>query len=1082
MEQPNFFLRTKLLLPRGVADLLNRPRLIDRLKANLSAPVTMVAADAGCGKTTLVAEFVRGEKRPTVWYQLDHTDADPIVFLTYLAQGIKSIDPEFGNVLLPYLGQANEELLRTPERAANLLINEMIDRLERPFILVLDDYHHIGTDTIVHKIVDRILQYSSELLHVIITTRDLPPLAIMRLRTQSSAAIITRDDLLFTDEEVKNLFKSTLKVDLDESQVAEYRERTHGWVTALQLVKQVADREEGSARGDLNLSEMLHRSERDIFDYFAEEVFAREDATTQAFLTHLSLLESLPLETCSLLFPEMRCAAVLPGLTAKNIFLTVAGETGFGEEYRFHPLFRDFLRRRLRSDIGIGEIASERNRLAEVFLTHGRWEQALPFLLDAENFERAAEIVAGHGNAWIGVGAIASLESFIARIPDDALDKYPRTLLHAAEIERLHGNIARSSGLLNRAVKLLKAGSDPTGQAEALHALASIERRRGRPKEALKLIERAEKLVLPDSETFLKCQNTRGLCLVLEGDWAAAESQFRTALELAEGQSNRNYVRMIAHNLALPAGFRGDFAEALRWFKKIFSDDRPDEQLPQEAIGHLNVARLHLFRGEFEQTELHLARAIELCQLFNLNSLLPEVLETYANFYRDKSDFLHAAEFYERALAAYDDARIDLDTREINEERAKYFLLTGDTVRARSLLEWAIPAREMLKNELAFNTARLTLCRVDLIEGNTAGLADRVAELRDLFHGNSNFYDEAQAEMLLAETYFASNRQKDMVKPVTRVLDLAARLDYDHWLKTEIARNRPIFEYEDIFERLPPDLSEAVKAADVRVATGASVNVLTAGFVDLTVKVLGHVEIFRDPTRPFAPDAWTTRRSRDILCYIASSKNRRVSKDVLIDAFWGDEELEAIEKNFHPTISHIRKGLNSRQALKQNFIVFRDGAYALNPEFSYRIDTESFLAAVTAAEGAKRDHNDELLRVSLTRAYNLYRGEFMDGVYDSWTDDSRLFYREQFSRILNALAKLSVTEKRPADALKYANEALALDAYREDLHRLIMKVLAAQSKPAALKKHFDSMSTLLKQELGISPSAETRKLYSELSK
>src|SRR6185503_15729099 len=74
MQDRNFFLRTKLLPPRAVTELLQRPRLTKKLQANLGSPITMVAADAGCGKTTLIADFVRSQTHPTVWYQLDHTD------------------------------------------------------------------------------------------------------------------------------------------------------------------------------------------------------------------------------------------------------------------------------------------------------------------------------------------------------------------------------------------------------------------------------------------------------------------------------------------------------------------------------------------------------------------------------------------------------------------------------------------------------------------------------------------------------------------------------------------------------------------------------------------------------------------------------------------------------------------------------------------------------------------------------------------------------------------------------------------------------------------------------------------------
>src|SRR5207247_5510535 len=91
-----FFLRTKLLPPRPALELLSRPRLTERLLANLANPVTLVMANAGSGKTTSVADFLRTHHRPFVWYQLDHTDADPFVFLGYVTFGIQQIIPGFG--------------------------------------------------------------------------------------------------------------------------------------------------------------------------------------------------------------------------------------------------------------------------------------------------------------------------------------------------------------------------------------------------------------------------------------------------------------------------------------------------------------------------------------------------------------------------------------------------------------------------------------------------------------------------------------------------------------------------------------------------------------------------------------------------------------------------------------------------------------------------------------------------------------------------------------------------------------------------------------------------------------------------
>ncbi len=1066
--------------------MLGRPRLIERLKANLGNPVTMIAADAGCGKTTLIADFVRNEVRPAIWYQLDHTDADPAVFLGYVAHGIRDLIPGFGDAIFPYLAEAGEDVVHFPERAADLLINEILRSVEEPFILVLDDYHHIGRETVVHKLIDRLIQYSSDLLHLIITTRDLPPLAITRRRTQSSALVISRDDLLFTDDEVRSLFRQTLDLVLNDSEVADYRERTHGWITALQLVRQMAEQKIHSSSGTtrLDLTDILKQSERDIFDYFAEEVFSREPHDTRQLLLRLSLLESLELESCGRLFPDMRCSAALPELEQKNVFLTAAGDRGLTEEYRFHPLFRNFLRRRLRSEIGQAAVAEERNRIAEYFLENRKWETALPYLLDAQNFERAASVIADTGDAWIAAGAFTSLDRFAERVPAEVLEKYPRALLHRAEIARLHGEIDKSTNFLNRAVNLMKGSGESSGEAEALHSLASLARVRGRYPDAYKLLEEAEHLVTPDSETYIKLANTRGLCLIVGGNWTEAEYQFRIALDAAEKQSNERYIRLVTHNLALAPGFRGDFGEALRWFRRIFRNDQPDKQLPQEAIGHLNVARLHLYRGEFEETEKHLERSLELCQLYNMKPLRAEIFEAYGNFYREKVDFAHAAEYYERAATAYEEAGIDVSTKEFEEERAVFYILRGELARARSSLDKLVAIRRDGGREIGINTVTLRLFQVDLAEGKTDGLPEKIEELVRIFHRENHYYYEALATVLLAETLFSLGRTNEVIEPVQRALDLSARFDYDYWLRCEIRRSPRIFSIEEIVERLPPDLRSEIAAGRVVSApTGLATAPPTSSPVtDLTINVLGHVETFRDPAKPFAADAWTTRRSRDIFCYIATSPHRRVSKDILIDSFWPDEDIETVEKNFHPTISHIRKALNSQQAFKQNFIIFRDGAYQLNSEMSYSVDTEEFERLIADAENAKREKDTHRLRESLEAAFALYRGDFMAGVYDDWAEERRQFYAEQFGRVLTALAKLALNDKRWAGALKYANQVLKLDPFREDIHRLILKVYSSQSKPGSIKKHFEDLQILLKHDLGVEPAVETFKLFHELMK
>lgn len=1082
---PAFFLRTKLLPPRPAPALLPRPRLTERLLANLAHPVTLVTAAAGSGKTTLVADFVRSQAHKFVWYQLEHSDADPLVFLGYVTHGIKQAVPGFGEVMLSYMHESAAELAQRPERAVDVLLNEVLEHVEQQFILVLDDYHHLGAETAVHGVVDRLLAYLPDVMHVIIISRDVPPLSLARLRSQASLAIIDRNELLFTDEETQELFRKVFDLELTPAQLSEYRERTHGWITALQLIRQVAQRQAMvHDAGAPDLVEILRQSERDIFDYFAEEVFADEPPEVQQLLLRISLLDRLDLETCGRLYPGESCSAVLPALVRRNVFITVASDER-GEEYRLHPLFQGFLRRRLRSEIGQSGVVAEHSRIADHFLERGSWEQAVNYLLAAEDFERAASVISDKGGAWIASGALASLVSTASALPEEVIARYPRALAHRAEVARLRGHYDAAQILFSRAVTLLREQNDREGEAEALHSLATIARRRGECGTAFTYLDRAVELTDERSVVRTKCGNTRGLCLMATGDLSAAEREFRAALQFAEEQGNEHYMRLIAHNLGLPSAIRGDFGEALRWSRRMLrqSDNLPP--MPQEATGHLNVARFNSYRGELIDCEQHLDRALEICQLFNLIALRAEVFETYGNLYRERGDAARATEFYERAARAYDEAGVDLARTELLEEQALLFLQAGNVAAARAQLDRLVGARTGAGDELRYHTAALARGRVIYAQGDAEGARADLEPARAYFHSHQLYYFEAQACLALAYCELAAGRDAEMLEHLRRTLDLTARYDYENWLQRELARNPRLLAHRDAAELLPLDVREQAGAAvapisPAEAAQAQQVSVASGPVTDLTLNVLGPVEITRDPARPLAADAWTTKRARDILCFIATRRHRRASKDTIIDTFWGEADFDVVEKNFHPTVSHIRKALNSNQSLKQNFLLYRDGDYLLNPEFSYRIDTEEFDRLVTEGEAARRARDFERCIQAYEEAVSLYRGDFMQGSYDDWVEEQRSYYREQHLRMLEALAAVAQKMQEWQRSLHLAQQILHVDPFREDIHCMSMRAHAALGNRIAVREQYENLSRLLRKELGVDPAADTQKVYQEL--
>ncbi len=1075
-----FFLRTKLLPPRPAPEILARPRLIERLRANLSLPVTLVTANAGSGKTTLVADFLRKQEQPYVWYQLDHTDADPAVFLGYLAYGIQQRIPNFGESVFAYLQQPQESA-QQPERAADVLLNEILEGIEQQLIIVLDDYHHLGSDTPVHAVLDRLIAYLPDVIHIVIVSREIPPLTLARLRSQDSLSLIDRADLLFTDEETQELLRKVFGLALTPQQLREYGERTHGWITALQLVRQVAQRQVGAEQKPIDPLAVLHQSERDIFEYFAEEVFAAEPTAVQQFLMRIALLDRVEVETCARLFPEVRSAVVLPTLVRGNVFMTVASDRT-GEEFRLHPLFQSFLRRRLRAEIGLAGVAAEHARCADFFREHGAWEAAVRHLLEAEQFDRAAEMIAQHGDEWIGSGKLASLASLAEALPAAALDSHPRALSYRAEVARLRGDFDSAQNLLRRAITALREKGDEEGEAEALHSLATIARRRGDYDAAFNYLDRAVELTPPNSVVRTKCANTRGLCLVTKGEWAAAEREFRVALQSAEEQHDEHQARLITHNLGLPAMMRGDFGEALSRLSRMLRSDSDLPPIPQEATAHLNIARCHLYRGEMEKSEQHLDLALEGCQLFNMVGQVGEAFEAYGNLYRERGDLVRAGEFYERATRSYDEAGIDLSRVELLEERALMSLKAGDASRALPQIDRLLERRPADNNPIGHFTARLTRGRILLALPNDEAARNEFTPALNYFREQGLYYYEAQCCIGLAQCEFNAGREPQMIEQLRRALDLAARYDYEYWLRQEIAAHPALFASEVAQELLPADLRGAQPAAQpTRAVIEQPKAILTSSpLVDLTINILGPIEIFRDSARPFAADAWTTRRARDILCFIASRPHHRAPKDSIVDTFWRDTDLKTIEKNFHPTMSHVRKALNSNQPLKQNFLAYRDGEYQLSPEFSYRIDTEEFDRWIAEGEAARRERDFDRCIDLYEKAVAVYRGEFMQGSYEGWVQEQRSYYREQHLRMLESLAAVAEKKQEFVRAMDLAQRILRDDPFREDIHCLVMRAHAALGNRVAVKEQYETLRGLLQKELGVEPALQTQKTYREL--
>ena len=135
---------------------------------------------------------------------------------------------------------------------------------------------------------------------------------------------------------------------------------------------------------------------------------------------------------------------------------------------------------------------------------------------------------------------------------------------------------------------------------------------------------------------------------------------------------------------------------------------------------------------------------------------------------------------------------------------------------------------------------------------------------------------------------------------------------------------------------------------------------------------------------------------------------------------------------------------------------------------------------MTEAEAARRAREFERCIEAYEQAIALYRGDFMQGSYDEWVDEQRSYYQEQHLRMLESLAAVAQKMQEWPRSLDLAHRILHADPFREDIHCMIMRAHAALGNRVAVKEQYESLSRLLRKELGVEPAADTQKIYREL--
>jgi LuxR family maltose regulon positive regulatory protein len=775
---------SKLYIPPPRPNLVARPRLLRRLQEGLQQRhrLTLVSAPAGSGKTTLVTEWVCQVPREVAWVSLDEEDGDPVRFLTYLIAALQQVDGRIGHTVQQILQGPQVPPIRS---LVTPLVADIVGA-DTALILVLDDYQLILSE-LVHQVMHALLEQQPPDMHIVLNTRQDPPLALHRLRARGELTEIGERDLRFTADEAAEFLTQTMGLDLSAEAVQALEARTEGWISGLQLAALAMKEDLGASRVDAFVS-TLPVDDRYVTDYLVAEVLSRQPDRVRTFLIQTSILDRLTGPLCDALCLESAeasgteqrdSAAILRQLERQNLFLIPLDHRR--EWYRYHRLFAEVLSAQLAPE----ERKVLRRRAAHWYESQGHTDQAIHHALasgsESGDWEDALRLIRLAVDETIHACGVLTVRRWLERLPDEKVRGDGELAVYRAWSLILTGDVALADGYIQAAEGRL-GGVPNANRARAvllvLRSFAAVFVRKEYDA-AVELANRALRTLTEDQAQW------RVIAL-----WALGESQERTrditeaittfqqAQRIGRALGPQTFAAMIDLFLATDLGLHGQrreavdvCQEALTWYSDRLGRSSPIRGLLLTRLGTLY----------YESNELELAR-----QCLEEGQALAEVLALEGSVpfsYGAAAPTLHAQGDTAAALAALQKAHL-LAVQSGLVEAGQYLAVEANIRMAQgdvaSAVRWAAAEGLSLDDEPEYLRldSQVVYSRLLIVQGRLSDARRWLARLERFAQGRGLRRWLITIYLLQALAMERTGDRRAALERLSRALEIAAPEGY----------------------------------------------------------------------------------------------------------------------------------------------------------------------------------------------------------------------------------------------------------------------------------------------------------------
>ncbi len=1021
----------------------------------MQVKLALISAPPGFGKTILAAQYAQRATVPVAWHAIGERERNlaalhnhSLAVLETLAPGISEAVPLTENA--------------PPEELAALATGYLEGALRDDAVYILDDEHHLATSSLARRWLRAFVDSLPQRLHLIVASRQLPDLPLLELIGYQAVLPFRQTDLRLTEEEITEIAIKLRGHPPSQAEMDWLLVRLEGWPAGVALALQP-----NLPALDSKLMDTTVPPSESLFVLLADHMLAAQPPRVRDFLLASSTLARLTPQMCQEMLGLSDSRALLAEIEARNLFLT-----RLPDGLVYHTLFRDFLQRTLRDD-SPQRYLDLHGLAARWFASHDAPEAAFDHYMQASLPEEAAALADSMAPIYYGQGQHETLIDWLHRLETSSVEP-PLLAYTCGMIFSDQGDYVQAESALAQAEKVLRASADANSLARVQLQQARINLQTDDYPHALALV--TPLLSSEDLELRGRALRVAGLVNVRHGEVTVGVEQLETASTCLRQAGLISSLSHVLQDLHFAYSRLGKLDQASAHLHELVAIRRKLKGRAGLALALNNLGYYYYQCSDYPRASETLEEGLKV--IAGLGNVRTEayLLWSLADLKRDLSRFLEAQQLYEQALV--------LATAE-DQPALRSAILTG------------------------FSTLRSRQGRWE----EALALAEEASDLADA-HGIAHEAINAQAARWIASAYLADPvealdglqevaerlRELESRYELVGVLGACARLAAQHgdsqqaadFLREAVSTAKVVgsaqplaveVAHSAVLESLLEDMGgqnglrhdlerlDAARGGAQRQPLSAADKLEQPVFA-LQVRALGRESVACDG-EPVPDTSWRAAGAKELFFYLLFCGPQTRADVGLV--FWPESDDQQVRDNFHTTVRRIRL------ALVDTVIEYdrESGIYQINPYLSVWCDAIEFEHMVHEARLlAPYDPRAEDL---LHRAVGLYQGRFMptSDKYD-WVFARRRALEELHVEALAGLGDTARARQDYPDALDAYGRALDADPYREEVHRAVMQCYLEMGEPAHMLTHYERLSRLLQDELGVSPAAETQALAQKL--